>query len=90
MLEGSLPAMHLNPLLHRLVHYVVITAAFGLMWWFAMWGFERYNKFLKEHVNNSQHPQINLATNSAHSATSHYYELLEEDKYDLPAEMCQR
>ena len=33
MLEGSTQACHLNPLLHCLVHYVLITAAFGLMWW---------------------------------------------------------
>ena len=54
MLEGSIPPPHLNPLLHRLVHYVVITAAFGLMWWFAMYAFERYNKYIKKFIRNKR------------------------------------
>lgn len=54
LLEGGLPACILNPLLHRLVHYVVITAAFGLMWWFAMYAFERYNKHVKKFIRSKR------------------------------------
>ena len=90
LLEGCGPIDDMKPIEKHFVHYCERTSALSLLRILWMMGFERYNKFLKEHVNNSQHPQINLATNSAHSATSHYYELLEEDKYDLPAEMCQR
>ena len=56
LLEGSMPECHLNPLLHRLVHYVSITAAFGLMWWFAMYAFERYNKRIKKLIRNKRLP----------------------------------
>ena len=51
-----MPARHLNPLLHRLVHYVSITAAFGLMWWFAMYAFERYNKRIKNLIRSKRLP----------------------------------
>ncbi len=55
-----------------------------------MMGFERYNKYLKQHVHNFQHPEINLAKNVAQDATAHYFELEEDEKYNLPPELYHR
>ena len=51
----------------------------------------RYNKFIKEHVRNPLHPEINLANTTSQSATVHYFNLKEEDDlYDLPNELYHR
>ena len=62
MLEGSLPACHLNPLLHRFVHYTPKTALFGCLRWFSMYVFERYNKRIKNLVRNSCAPLSSIST----------------------------
>ena len=63
MVEGSIPAMHLNPLLHRFVHYPKLTAKKGCLRWFAMWTFERYNKKVKSLVKNKANPAASIASN---------------------------
>ena len=63
MLEGSMPPCHLNPLLHRVVHYAVLTAIFGCMEWMAMWAFERYNKRMKSLIRNSRSPLESMENN---------------------------
>ena len=54
MVEGCIPACHLNPLLHRFLHYVSQTAKKGRLGWLAMWVFERLNKKIKNFVRNRQ------------------------------------
>ena len=63
MLEGSLPACHLNPLLHRWLHYAPQTAQKGILEWMAMWGFERYNRKIKNLVRNSSAPLSTITHN---------------------------
>ena len=63
MVEGSIPACHINPLLHRFVHYPKLTAEKGLMRWLAMWTFERYNKKIKNLVKNKANPAASIANN---------------------------
>lgn len=83
MLEGSMPACHLNPLLHRLVHYVFITAVFGLMWWFAMWGFERYNKHIKKLIRNKQLPLASVENGIKMEIACRYF-MMSESEHDGP------
>lgn len=78
MLEGSLPPCHLNPLLHRLVHYVEQTALFGCLLWFAMYAFERYNKLIKGLVKNRKHPMASIATNIKTEIASRYLDMTTE------------
>jgi hypothetical protein len=63
MVEGSIPARHINPLLHRFVHYPMLTGRKGLMRWLAMWTFERYNKKVKNLVKNKANPAASIANN---------------------------
>ena len=89
MLEGSLPAMQLNPLLHRLVHYVVITAAFGLMWWFAMWGFERYNKHIKNMIRNKRSPLASVESGIKMEIACRFLEMSKSELYGpVPGITC--
>jgi len=62
-LEGSLPPNHLNPLLHRLVHYPRQTAIFGRIWAMSMWAFERYNKKIKDKITNNAAAEESIAHN---------------------------
>lgn len=63
MVGGSMPEDHLNPILHRFVHYPRQTAKKGCMRWFAMWTFERYNKKVKNLVKNKANPAASVANN---------------------------
>ena len=84
MLEGSMPACHLNPLLHRLVHYVFITAVFGLMWWFAMWGFERYNKYIKKLIRNKRLPLASVESGIKMEIACRFLEMSDESAHNVP------
>ena len=78
LLEGSLPACHLNPLLHRFVHYAPWTAKFGCLSWFAMYAFERYNKKIKSVTRNRSLPLESIANNMQIEISTRFLELAEE------------
>ena len=61
LLEGSFPDSHLNPALHHLCHYGVQTKRLGILWWLAMWSFERHNKKIKSLIHNGSHTLNSLA-----------------------------
>ena len=63
MLEGSLPPCHLNPLLHRFVHYAFQTARLGNLFLLSMFPFERFNKRIKGHLRNPRHALASIAKN---------------------------
>lgn len=91
LLEGVMPIDYIKPIQHHFIHYPRQTIKFTLMEILWMMAFERYNKYLKEHVRNSQHPEINLANTTSQTDTANYFSLLgEEDQYDLPAELYHR
>jgi len=87
MLEGSLPACHLNPLLHHLVHYASKTAQVGCLRWFAMWAFERFNKKVKNLVKNAATPLASIAQNILVDIAARYVALASADsttaEYDM-------
>lgn len=86
MLEGSLPACHLNPLLHRFVHYSSQTAMFGCLRWFAMYAFERYNKRIKNLVRNAKTPLASVATNIQLEIGTRFVALADETDDDSVTE----
>ena len=91
LFEGCMPIDYIKPIQHHFVHYPDDTIIFALIKILWMMGFERYNKFLKEHVRNPQHPEINLAHSTSQTATADYFSMLgEDDKYDLPSELYHR
>ena len=87
MLEGSLPACHLNPLLHRFVHYATKTAMVGCLRWFSMYAFERYNKKIKNLVRNPCAPLPCIATgiqlNISARFLSHAHNIGEDNSQDV-------
>ena len=87
LLEGCQPIDYLKPIRHHFAHYGECTLIFALLIILWMMVFERYNKYLKQHVRNAQHPQINLAHTTSQTDTANYFELAEEDKYDLPSQL---
>ena len=91
LFEGCMPIDYIKPIQHHFVHYPDSTIIFSLIKILWMMGFERYNKYLKEHVRNAQHPEINLAHTTSQTDTANYFSLLgEDDKYDLPSELYHR
>ena len=77
--EGCLPACHLNPLLHRFLHYVSQTGKKGRLGWFAMWVFERLNKKIKNHVRNRAQPLKNIASAVKLDIAARFVALAAED-----------
>lgn len=77
--EGSLPPNHLNPLLHRLVHYPSQTASYGRIWWFAMWAFERYNKKIKSMVKKNSSAEESIASSALLEIATRFVELASDD-----------
>jgi len=80
MLEGCLPAMHLNPLLHRFVHYGLQTAKVGALRWFSMFVFERYNKKIKGLVKNAKTPMSSIASNITIEVANRFMTLAEDSE----------
>ena len=79
LLEGSLPVASLNPIMHHFVHYGRQTARAGILWWFAMWGFERHNKKIKELVRNTRHTLTSLANNLRLDIATRFTSNISED-----------
>ena len=89
LFEGCIPIDHLKPAMHHFVHCAFATIKFTILTILWMMGFERYNKYLKNHVRNSHHPDINLAHTTSQNDTANYFELL-EDLSDLPDDLYHR
>ena len=83
LFEGCTPIDHLKPVMHHFSHYAEFTGILTILIILWMMSFERYNKYLKNHVRNAQHPDINLAHTTSQTDTANYFELL-EDMCDLP------
>ena len=89
LIEGCTPIDHLKPVMHHYVHYGGSTKLLSILTILWMMGFERYNKYLKNHVRNVHHPDINLAHTTSQTDTANYFELL-EDMRDLPYDLYHR
>ena len=90
LFEGCTPIDHLKPVMHHFVHYASKTKKFAILTILWMMGFERYNKYLKNHVRNAHHPNINLAKTTSQTDTANFFTLLEEDKYELRSDLYHR
>jgi len=80
LIEGSFPVGSLNPIMHHFVHYGGQTAIVGILWWFAMWGFERHNKKIKNLVRNPRHTLTSLAKSLQIELATRYSCIAEESK----------
>ena len=85
LIEGCTPVDHHKPAWHRFIHTGESTESHAILDITWMMGFERYNKYLKNHVRNYQHPDISLAHTTSQTDTKHFLDMREED-YDLPDE----
>ena len=90
LIEGCTPIDHLKPAWHHFKHCAEFTDTHALLDLLWMMCFERYNKYLKNHVRNYQHPDINLIHTTSQTDTSNFFEIDDEDKYELPAELYHR
>ena len=87
LLEGCGPIDHIKPCFHHFEHYAEFTITHAILLILWMMAFERYNKYLKEHVRNAHHPEINLAHTTSQTDTANFFRLTEEDKFDLPSQV---
>ena len=72
LLEGCTPVMQLKPSLHHFVHHAEHTLRFGALRWFWMYGFERYNKFVKDNCRNTRYPRASVANALNLNAAARY------------------
>ena len=79
LLEGCLPVTQLKPSLHHFVHHAAHTLKFGALRWFWMFGFERYNKFVKDNCRNTRFPRASVANAMNLNAASRYQDFKEND-----------
>ena len=63
MLEGTTPIDAIPPAVHTLVHYARAAVQFGVLKWYWLMAFERFNKKLKNIVGNKSCP-ISSLTNA--------------------------
>ena len=61
--EGAYPSYYANFIVHELIHLCDAIKNFGPVHVFWMYGFERFNKFLKSILQNKDHPHINIIRN---------------------------
>lgn len=90
LFEGCTPVDHAKPAWHRFEHAAEFTSTHGNLENMWMMCFERYNKYLKNHVRQYQHPDINLAHTTSQTDTANFFDLDSEENYDLPAELYHR
>ena len=72
LLEGCIPVIQLKPSLHHFVHHAEHTLMFGALRWFWMYGFERYNKFVKDNCRNTRYPRASVANALNLNAAARY------------------
>ena len=72
MIVGSVPPSTLVPCLHLLGHYPEQTALFGILRWYWMMVFERYNRFVKRMCYNNNWPLTSIANTYLRRAAHHY------------------
>ena len=56
MITGSVPPSTIVACLHLLIHYADHTQLFGILKWYWMMTFERYNRFVKKMCHNTHWP----------------------------------
>ncbi len=61
LLEGCIPETYLKPSGHHFVHYAEMSRLFGVLRWYWMFVFERFNKYAKQACRNTAAPQRALA-----------------------------
>ena len=61
MLEGAMPVSTVPPAAHTLTHYAEAAKTRGVLKWYLLMGFERFNKHIKNSVKNTNHPLASLS-----------------------------
>ena len=59
--KGVVSKDDIPPCGHCFVHYPQLTRFFGVLKWFWLMAFERFNKLMKNLVGNKDHPLASLA-----------------------------
>ena len=75
LLEGCLPIVYLIPTMHHLVHYVDYSKTHGILRFYWMMAFERYNKYIKNLVRDMHRAEVNLSRNLAVDVACSYNNL---------------
>lgn len=74
LLEGCIPTSHLNPITHHLCHYAQQSFSHGCLRWYWLFGFERFNKRMKNLVHNNNLATASLANSVVVDAAVRYVE----------------
>jgi hypothetical protein len=72
LLEGCFPISQLNPLLYHLLHYGRFTQSHGILRWYWMFPYERFNKHMKDLCRNTQKPMATMAQSYMTDAATHF------------------
>ena len=87
MVTGSVPPSSLVACIHLLCHYADHAELFGILRWYWMFVFERYNRFVKKMCNNTNYPLASIA-NTYLKRAAHHYHLIANGMYQSPSCSC--
>ena len=72
MLEGAMPVSTVPPAAHTLTHYAEAAKTHGVLKWYWLMGFERFNKHIKNSVKNTNHPLASLSASHILNASARF------------------
>ena len=87
MITGSVPPGSIVACLHLLVHYADHTELFGILKWYWMMVFERYNRFVKKMCRNTHWPLASIA-NCYLRRAAHQFDRIANNLIPTPACTC--
>ena len=87
MITGSVPPSTIVACLHLLIHYADHTQLFGILKWYWMMTFERYNRFVKNMCRNTHWPLASIANTYVQRAADHY-DQISSDVMSTPVCTC--
>ena len=76
LIEGCFPVGHLIPSTHHVVHYVEYTKTHGILRSFWMMAFERYNKYIKNLVQDMYQAEVHLSGKVTVDSACYYDRLM--------------
>ena len=89
-LHGSVPPSAIVPASHCLLHYADYAATHGVLKWYWLMSFERFNKAVKNSVGNKNHPMASAAASHVRTASARHADWCDASVHYAKPKCCCR